>query len=112
MKKLLFYSLLLVFLAQCMPVQEEKLTDINYDLKDPILQKLYNFQDQRLTDSLLPFFQHKDPTYRYVAANAFASARNKKALQGLVTLLKDEVEEVRIAAAYAIGQIGRCFCGK
>lgn len=106
MKKLLPFFSLVLLLTQCMPVQEEKLTDINFDLKDPLLQQLYNFQDQRLIDSLLPFFQHKDPTYRYAAAMGIASVQDKKALPGLAKLLKDDIDEVRIAAAYAIGQIG------
>ncbi len=87
-----------------MPVKEEKLTEVKIDLKNPILQKIYNFQDQRNTDSLLVFFDHKDPSYRYASAMAFGSVQDEKAIEDLAILLNDDIEKVRIAAAYALGQ--------
>ena len=107
--KLLLKScmLLFLFLMSCIPPTEEILTDIHIDYKnDKTLQKLYDFQDRLATDSLIVFFNHPDPTYRYAAAKAFASNKDEEALPGLVRLLKDEIEDVRIIAAYAIGQIG------
>ena len=98
---------LLFFLVSCVPPTEEVLTDVTIDFQnDKTLQRLYDFQDQLATDSLLVFFNHNDPTYRYSAAMAFGSNKDKNALPGLIRLLKDEIEEVRVAAAYAIGQIG------
>lgn len=91
--------------SQCMPVQEEKLTEIKSDLKDPTLQKIFNFLDQRNTDSLLVFFDHKDPSYRYASAMGMGSVQDEKAIEDLAILLNDDIEEVRIAAAYALGQI-------
>ncbi len=88
------------------PSSDEKLTDVNTDFKNPVVQKLYTFQDQLLSDSLIFYFKDKDPTLRYISANAFASVKDKKALPGLEALLKDEVDEVRTAAAFSIGQIG------
>ncbi len=88
-----------------MPVREEKVTEVEIDLKDITIRKIYDFQDQRKTDSLYIWFRHKNPTYRYAAAMAFASIQDKKALDSLALLLKDEVDEVRITAAYAIGQL-------
>ncbi len=99
----------LLLLTQCMPYEEEKLTEINWDLKDPNLQGLYNAQDQQLTDSLLPYFGHKDPTYRYAAAMAFASIKKTSetnVIDSLIALLKDDITGVRLAAAYALGQLG------
>ena len=105
--KLFIYCLLpCMLLMQCIPSKEEKLTEINLDLEDPLYQKIYNFQDQQLTDSLVKYFNHPDPTYRYEAAIAFASIKDKAALKSLYPLLTDEIEQVRIATAYAIGQIG------
>lgn len=89
-----------------MPFEEERITEINFDLNDPLLQKVLSFQDRQQTDSLLTYFSHKDPTYRYASAMAFASWNDKAALSKLNSLLQDNIEEVRVAAAYAIGQIG------
>ncbi len=89
-----------------MPVTEEKLTEIKSDLSDPILQKIFNFQDQRNTDSLVVYFDHKDPSYRYASAMAMGSVQDEKAIEDLGILLNDDIEEVSIAAAYALGQTG------
>ena len=97
----------LLFLSACVPPTEEILTDVSLDYKnDKLLQRLYEFQDRQATDSLIPFLIHQDPSYRYAASMAFASIRDEGALQALYEILEDEVEEVRIAAAFAIGQIG------
>ncbi|MEM9916674.1 MAG: peptidylprolyl isomerase [Bacteroidota bacterium] len=104
-KHILPILLLVVLLCRCMPYQEEKITEINFSLKDPLLQKVLTFQDEHQRDSLYTFLTHKDPTYRYAAAMAFASFQDKASLDKLAPLLKDEVDEVRIAAAYAIGQL-------
>ncbi len=98
--------LLLLVLYQCMPYEEEKITEINFDLSNPTLQKVLSFQDQQMSDSLYTFFRHKDPTYRYAAALAFASHQDSTALDSLLPVLNDDIQEVRIATAYAIGQIG------
>lgn len=97
---------MLFLLTQCMPAKEEILTDIKLDFKDPVYRQIYNYQDQLLTDSLLPFLRHRDPSYRYAAANAFASIKDEEAIDSLSALLFDPVEEVKIATAYALGQIG------
>jgi cyclophilin family peptidyl-prolyl cis-trans isomerase/HEAT repeat protein len=104
-KKTICYLFVLTFFIQCLPVKEEKFTTLKIDLKDPQLRQIYNFQDQRKTDSLYIWFRHKNPTYRYAAAMAFASIQDIKALDSLAVLLKDDFDEVKIAAAYAIGQL-------
>lgn len=96
----------LLLLTQCVPSGNTPITDVNLDLKDPVYRQIYSFQDQLKTDSLIPFFKHRDPSYRYAAALAFGSNRDKAAIEGLSNLLSDEVPEVKIAAAYALGQIG------
>lgn len=106
------HTYLLVLLAtyllvQCMPpTSEPVLTEINRNIADPLFQKIIYFQDYQLSDSLLPYFKHKDPTYRYAAALAFASFKKEKAIDSLGPLLKDPIMEVRMAAAYALGQQG------
>jgi len=102
-----FLILSVVFFSQCVPANEEILTDVNFDLTKPEFQRLYDLQDQQLTDSLEFYFDHKDPSYRYGAAMAFASIKkDSSVVNSLAGLLSDDVEEVRIAAAYAMGQIG------
>jgi cyclophilin family peptidyl-prolyl cis-trans isomerase/HEAT repeat protein len=104
--KFLIFSLFVLTVARCVPPSEEVITDINLDFTNPTIQQLYNLQNQGQSDSLYPWFSHKDPTYRYVAALAFASIRDSLAIDSLSRLLYDPVDEVRTAAAYALGQIG------
>jgi len=106
-KKYFFYLFLGVILfSQCIPVQEEVLTEVNFDLSKPEFQRVYDLQDRQEVDSLVAFFDHKDPTYRYAAAMAFASIKDSSIVNNLAKLLEDDIEEVRTAAAYAMGQIG------
>ncbi len=96
-----------ILVAQCRPLEEKKLTRINWDLDNPEVQKLYGWQDAQNLDSLLDYFHHSDPTFRYGAALAFGSFKTEAAIDSLADLvLNDEVMEVRQAAAYALGQIG------
>lgn len=106
LKKITLLSVTLLLLLQCRPVENKKITEVNWDLTNPELQRLLTFQDEQETDSLLAYFHHIDPTYRYGAALAFASVHDKNAIDSLATLLNDEIMQVRIAAAYALGQIG------
>ncbi|MEM1121093.1 MAG: peptidylprolyl isomerase, partial [Bacteroidota bacterium] len=98
--------LLSLALFQCVPPEEVVLTEVTRDLRDSTLQQIILHQDEGKTEALLPFFNDKDPSYRYAAAMAFGSIQDELALDSLVKLLKDPIEEVRVAAAYAIGQIG------
>lgn len=93
-------------LTRCVPPTEEKLTEVHVDFTNPAHQALYDLQDKGLTDSLIPYFKYKDPTLRYMASLAFASIKDTLAIDSLAGLLNDPVDEVRIAAAYALGQIG------
>ena len=95
-----------ILFSQCIPVQEEILTEVNFDLSKPEFQRVYDLQDRQEIDSLVTFFDHKDPTYRYAAAMAFASIKDSSIVNSLAKLLQDDIDEVRTAAAYAIGQIG------
>jgi cyclophilin family peptidyl-prolyl cis-trans isomerase/HEAT repeat protein len=79
--------------------------DVSVDLRDPIAQQLYNWRDEQKSDSLLRFLNASNPTYRYLAALSFASIRDSAYVQQLTSLLGDPVDEVRIAAAFALGQI-------
>lgn len=104
--RLLIFGLFVLLLAFCTPPENKTLTEVRTSFSDSTLQRIYDFQDRQLTDSLLRFFRHEDPSYRYAAAMAFGSVRDSSALDSLAILLKDEIEKVRVAAAYAMGQIG------
>lgn len=101
----LFFLLLIL---SCVPPTEYQ--GVKLSLSDPMVQRIYNLQDQGQTDSLIAFFQEPDPSYRYLAAMAFASIRDTvhkaRIIDSLATLLDDDFEDVRIAAAFAIGQTG------
>ena len=106
-KKYFFYLFLgAILFSQCIPVQEEILTEVNFDLSKPEFQRVYDLQDRQDIDSLVAYFDHNDPTYRYAAAMAFASIKDSSIVNSLAKLLDDDIEEVRTAAAYAMGQIG------
>jgi cyclophilin family peptidyl-prolyl cis-trans isomerase/HEAT repeat protein len=115
MKKPILLLLLCYAIWQtaCIPPSEEKMTDVKVDLKDPFFQRIHNMQDRAQLDSLYTFFRNPNPTYRYLAASAFGSVKGTDtvalltAIDSLAILLKDEVVEVRTAAAYALGQIGK-----
>ena len=104
-KYILFFTLS-VLLFQCVPPEEVVLTEVTRDLRDSTLQEIIRYQDEQKTAALFPFFNDKDPSYRYAAAMAFGSTKDKTALDSLAKLLKDPIQEVRVAAAYAIGQLG------
>jgi len=112
----LFPLLLFVFfLCQCTPPPPpgpSKAGQVNLDLRNPLVQKLYIFRDERKVDSLKRYLEDKEATLRYLATLSFASFRDSNAIQSLVPRLRDTVEDVRIAAAYSLGQIGSRKCEK
>ena len=108
-------SLAAYCLMQCTPPgapQEAKIDTVNLDLRNPSVQKIYTFRDERKTDSLLRYLNDKDATTRYLTALSFASSRDTNAIEPLTQLLRDAVEDVRIAAAFSLGQIGSRKCEK
>lgn len=110
-------SLLLAvfFLLQCTPPgspQEAVPDKIDLDLGNAQLQKIYTFRDERRTDSLLRYLSHDNATLRYLAALSFASTFDTNGIESLIPLLRDPVEDVRVAAAFSLGQIGSRKCEK
>ena len=96
-----------ILFIKCVPPSEEGLDDIYVDFTDPSIQQLYDLQDRGLSDSLYQYFTHKDATYRYLATLAFASIKDSSAVDSLVRMLYDPIDPVRVAAAYALGQMGQ-----
>lgn len=109
-------ALLLSVLA-CQPPEfnqkkEPELGKVNLDLRNKQVQQVYNLRDKGKTDSLVLFLNNSDVTLRYLAALSFASMRDTLAIDALAPLLQDPVEDVRIAAAFSLGQIGSVKCEK
>lgn len=73
---------------------------------DPHLVKIADFQDRRMTDSLLHYFNHENPLYRNEAVRAFGSVQDSAALDRIgKVLVLDTDTVVRKSAAFALGQI-------
>ncbi|NBU35799.1 MAG: hypothetical protein EBS35_04390 [Bacteroidetes bacterium] len=105
-----FLFICLLTFVSCIPeMPEEVILRVRPQSKlwtNPTFKKIYNFQDRLQTDSLLVYLKDHDPTWRVVAAKAFASVKDAKAIGALCPLLKDTVIAVREAAAFSLGQIG------
>ena len=101
------YWLILVIVAVSACQQEvDKPVDTGVNkFSDPVLVQVYEYQDQRDTESLLGFFNDESPKYREEAALAFASVQDTSAIRPLALLLNDGSARVRRAAAYALGQM-------
>ena len=102
---LIFCSL--SFAWACVPPEVGERRDknkIQVDLSDPRVQRLFQFRDERRTDSLIAYLQHPDATLRYLSALAFASFGDSTAVQALAPLLEDPVDDIRVAAAFSLGQ--------
>lgn len=105
-----FFPFMLLFaLSTCVPPGgEDPVEGVVVDLNDPISQRIYDYQNQRLADSLLPLLEHENPGYRYLAARAFGSFPivPSVAVDSLISQLRDPQPIVRRAAAFALGQTG------
>ena len=103
-KALTSFILLLLLVVSC---KKEAITiqeAIDVDLEDAVIQQIFNFQNKRDTKALLSYLTVENPTHRYLAAMAFGSVQDTAAIDDLVDLLKDDYEQVRAAAAFALGQ--------
>jgi cyclophilin family peptidyl-prolyl cis-trans isomerase/HEAT repeat protein len=78
--------------------------DVN-KFADAELVRIYEWQDRRVTDSLVLYLSHNQAQYRKEAALAFASVQDTAAAEKLGRLLLDDSDEgVRQVAAVALGQ--------
>jgi cyclophilin family peptidyl-prolyl cis-trans isomerase len=114
---LLLFPCYLLLITACQPPEYNKKKEVevgkvNLDLRNKKVQLLYNLRDKRATDSLLIFLNDRDVTLRYLAALSFASIRDTNAIAALTPLLQDPVEDVRVAAAFSLGQIASPKCEK
>lgn len=94
-----------LFMSACIPERpQDQLSRVEVDLSDTVLYKIWRFGAGELTDSLLPYFQHRNPTYRWASLLPFASYTKKLPLEDIIDRLKDENSRVRTLAAYVLGQ--------
>ena len=95
-----------IFFAACVPPSKEVNSEVKIDIKDTRVQKIIDFQDQGIIDSLIPLFSSEDANDRYLGARALASIKDNSVHPFLVSLLDDDNMKIRSIAAYALGQIG------
>jgi cyclophilin family peptidyl-prolyl cis-trans isomerase len=105
-----FWLFFILFLAACVPPGAESSTteagEVGIDLRNKAVQHLFDLRDKRMADSLQRYFTHPEATMRYLSALSFGSMGDSSHVPGLGRLLADANDEVRLAAAYALGQIG------
>ena len=106
MKKLFYFwvSVITIGISACIPNKPKSNLDFALDLEDKEIQQAFEAGYNRSRDTLLSYFHHKNPTVRYIAVNAFASWRDTTIIDSIAPLLKDIDENVRIGAAYSLGQ--------
>lgn len=95
----------LLAVVSCVPPDGPERMQVRISPEDPVVQQIWTYQNRQQLDSLLHFFGHKQATYRYLAAIALASYQPPEAGDSLIYLLADPVDSVRMAAAYALGQL-------
>lgn len=107
--KYLLLALLLAITAACgsQPAPAPPLVENNF--KDPVLRQIYDLQNTRSETGLISFLADTNPVYREAALYGFASLqpRNPATLTEIAALLEDNNENIRCAAAYALGQAYR-----
>ncbi len=109
MRKILsFLAIVVLFLAaSCSKKITDETSDNEKYYADEKLMKIAQLQDRRETDSLIPYLKAKKEIYRTRTAVAHGTIRDPRALPYLFLMLQTDNELLpRVAAAWAIGQIG------
>ena len=83
---------------------DENISEVEIDITDQEIQKIFTFRDRHDKDSLQGYFDHPDPVYRYLSTLSFGSIQDTSYVTALAKMLKDPTDIVRTAAAFAIGQ--------
>src|SRR5437762_1194171 len=91
----------IIFILACRQSEKAPLNKFS----DPILAKIADLQDRRLSDSLYQFLSSPNAVYRQEAVLAFASIQDSTAVDKIGRLLLlDSDSAVRMTAAFAMGQ--------
>jgi cyclophilin family peptidyl-prolyl cis-trans isomerase len=105
-----FLAISVAILSSCGNKTVSQKDAIVIDLEDAVVQQIMNIRSKRNangeanTDALKTFLAVDNPTHRYMAALALASIQDSSAITALADALEDPYDEVRRAAAFALGQ--------
>lgn len=106
MKYFISFSIIIFVFFSCNKITQENETSPEANIfSDSIVRKIYDAKNNRNTQTLLTFLTHEKPEYRRLAALSFASVQDTSAKTQLFSSLNDIDEEVRINAAFALGQL-------
>jgi len=97
---------ILLLLSACVPVEKKVPVPFDVGLNQKKIRHVLELQNAQDKDSLVMLLTSDDPSLRYAAARAFASFQDTSVLSALLPLLQDVQGEVRMMAAFAVGQMG------
>lgn len=99
-------SITILLVQSCVPVTKSTDEKIVISYSDSEVQHILDLQDKQDIPGLLTYFKSENPSYRYLAVNAFGSIKSAETADSLLRMLQDPVLQVRATAAWAIGQCG------
>ena len=105
MKHAIFLLLVIITACGIENRNDESSTQVENKFSDANLRLIYDHQDKRETDSLIYYLSDENAKYRTQACLALASVQDSAALGPLTSRLRDSSTDVRLAAAYALGQL-------
>ena len=97
---------IMLLLSACVPVEKKVEVPFDVSMRQEKIRHVFDLQNEQDKDSLVLLLASEDPSLRFAAARAFASFQDTSALTALLPLLTDAQGEVRMMAAYAVGQMG------
>jgi len=78
--------------------------------RDEELRKIYTYEYERLNDSLLPYLNSNNNTYRYMAIKSMASVQDTSTAPILSKILIDEkIDSFKLALIYSLSQLDCYF---
>jgi cyclophilin family peptidyl-prolyl cis-trans isomerase len=73
---------------------------------DAILRKIYGYEYDRKSDSLLAFLDHTNAAHRYAAIQSIASVQDTSIAQKLLQMLvAEKIDSVKLALIYSLSQL-------
>ncbi len=107
MRYILIITYVIFSLVSCVPPSKEIKSDVKVDLSIREQQKIVDFQDQMMVDSIWPYLKSDDPTHIYLSIRAFASLDHTAAVDSLLPFLNHPNMDIRTMTAYALGQLNQ-----
>lgn len=101
----LLFSFTLLVIA-CVPPSSREESIVDTDILKPEIRRVLDFRNTGEIDSLISQFESPLSSVRYSAAEAFTSLMSSESIEPLIGLLTDQSIDVRVMAAYALGQQG------